>query len=880
MYGVQLEGTGSTILLDLRSSTKSNPHLNSGAGAVVNYDLITGTYERIECNLNADVRDLAFSPSVKNAIQDSEIQANTNFYSAIRYFSNKEVSKYIKEIYIPSDVLSKAQVESVDNIIIHNGSDDIVGVSLKNGNTILLSITAVTSKRSGFILLNGCCIVFDYTGLTGNATLQTTLNASVQDINCSPTIAGRLLDFDVNVKFTAIPETNKFLQQVYIPSNAIADLSTIVRIRVYNGFGGFYGLQLQATGGTILLSLRGTNKKAFYTDGTSGVVINWDYFDGGDYVEYDTSINGNAREMAYSPYIKAYMLNEQMNKVVTLFTDDDFLNSVIKELYIPSSVLSDAQVNSIDNYVLFRNGSLWGIVFKSSSSFVLELYSSQNLGSSIYARNGAYARYNLPTDGTSNLTGNAHLVLSKVRGVENSPAIYSYLLNEPNKIPKPWYENSQIVQDLSALNNQRAVVYQGDTKSDSNYVVNAVAYPDGSMIVCRMGGVVAKVATDGTETTLLTISHASDWRLCWMDKDLNVYVSPHSSVDNGGSNIDVSARGLYKLEYGESTFTKVISLYDPDSEVTTETENNDDTIWTMCQDSEGNLYAGVYAHTIRANAGIYKSTDGGDTWTYIYNFVTSGDAPSGRHIHDIICNPYDNCLYVIVGEINQIFKSADGGSTWTKTNWILEKYKGTMLFPVPDGILAGSDGAYECIMSKIYSDGRVRTTSKTWAGTVFAFRKSDVSGAIYAFTKIDSSVGSTDYFPPVAAISDPSALQDWLDENHSGKASWQDYNAFIAPRFPEDAIRPQHCAIYVSYDDGETWSIFKRFNVTSAGAFGFWTTGQFRNGECLTGYVGSSYAFVRPLVITEGKHKFGSSGLDLGGDIFVKLNSSSVVAQL
>lgn len=203
-----------------------------------------------------------------------------------------------------------------------------------------------------------------------------------------------------------------------------------------------------------------------------------------------------------------------------------------------------------------------------------------------------------------------------------------------------------------------------------------------------------------------------------------------------------------------------------------------------------------------------------------------------------------------------------------------------MLFPVPDGILAGSDGAYECIMSKIYSDGRVRTTSKTWAGTVFAFRKSDVSGAIYAFTKIDSSVNSTDYFPPISAISDPSALQDWLDENHSGKANWQEYNTFIAPRFPEDAIRPQHCAIYVSYDDGETWSIFKRFNVTSGGAFGFWTTGQFRNGECLTGFVGSSYAFVRPLIVTEGNHKFGSSGLDLDGDIFVKLNSSSVVTQL
>jgi hypothetical protein len=85
----------------------------------------------------------------------------------------------------------------------------------------------------------------------------------------------------------------------------------------------------------------------------------------------------------------------------------------------------------------------------------------------------------------------------------------------------------------------------------------------------------------------------------------------------------------------------------------------------------------------------------------------------------------------------------------------------------------------------------------------------------------------------------------------------------------------------VSNDNGETWSVFKRFNVTSAGAFGFWTTGQFRNGECLTGFVGGNgLTFVRPLVVTEGNHKFGSSGLDLDGDIFVKLNSNSVVTQL
>ena len=92
-------------------------------------------------------------------------------------------------------------------------------------------------------------------------------------------------------------------------------------------------------------------------------------------------------------------------------------------------------------------------------------------------------------------------------------------------------------------------LYDGDTKANNNYIANAVAYPNGEIIACRSGsGEVVKIDNSGTETVLMTIANAQDWRGVFMDSNLNVYVSPHSATFNPG--IAQTARGLYKLPYG------------------------------------------------------------------------------------------------------------------------------------------------------------------------------------------------------------------------------------------------------------------------------------------------------------------------------------------
>ena len=419
------------------------------------------------------------------------------------------------------------------------------------------------------------------------------------------------------------------------------------------------------------------------------------------------------------------------------------------------------------------------------------------------------------------------------------------------------------------------IAYIGDTKSSDGYICNAVMYEDGVIIAARSNGKIVRIGYDGTETELLSLTGSNfEWRGLYMDSNENVFASPHASWGS----MQMSDRGLYKLVKGENSMSKVISLYDPNSEVETETEQNDDTIWTMCEDSSGNLYAGVYAHTVRANPAIYKSTDGGDTWEYYFNFRTEGLASNGEHIHTIIYSEWQKALYVIVGEVNTIFKSIDGGDTWEDLNVKLT-VKGSSMCATPYGIFIGSDGAFNCDIDVLYNDDKThKKVFRGWANTIFAIRCSDLTGFLYAFTKIDSSVNNEHFFPPVEALTDPSLIETWEQSvSESEYANWLAYHDSIEDEYPEDCIRPQHYSILVSRDGGEHWKPLKRFSCLSTSANGCWTTGYFKNGECLTGRMEDRHV-LNPVIISEGKHKYVSSGCDLDGEILIRTNTNSVIS--
>lgn len=412
-----------------------------------------------------------------------------------------------------------------------------------------------------------------------------------------------------------------------------------------------------------------------------------------------------------------------------------------------------------------------------------------------------------------------------------------------------WFQQRINTPDESNTISDQIMIYQDDTIPTSGCYVSSVARDNGTTIVVCSGGKVVQIKDD-IETEVLLVDGATDWRGLWKDSRGNIFVSPHSTPILGS--IKMKDRGIYKLATGASRFIKVQALYNPKSPVKSETEENDDTVWTFCEDGDGNLYAGIYAHTKRCNPSIYKSTDNGDSWVKIYDFNESGLTTGGRHIHAITYSKEEAALYALVGEVNNLFKSKDGGYTWYSLNIKLELAKGCTMYPVRDGIVIGSDSAYDCIMSKYYfKTNKVRTTSRTFGGTVFSIRQSDKTGWLYAFGKVDSSVVSPFYYPPIEAEQDNRLIKEWRKEYPNAYREWYFYHKRMQTKFPEDAIHPQHCAILLSKDEGDTWSIVKKVKTSALGPNGFWTTGYFHNGKCLTGFVDGSIKYTNPFIIEE-----------------------------
>ena len=810
-------------------------------------------------------------------------------FNSISLISNQEtINGIIKEMYLPEEFID---ISNITWIRVYNGQGSLYGFKAYNSsNTVIVDFTYSTKPEGIKTLSNGSMVLFGDVGIINAlyTDYTVTLNDCVHDKTLMPTLYAQKIynnlkndEKAVSLPFDASKNdnfVNTIIKELYIPSTINTD--TVAKVRIYNGQGGLYGFKLYTSNDSLVLDFTlSTKPTGIVKIQNNSMALFGDVNEiSATYKDYSATVNPEVHTLQNMPALYAYQTDEKFNDYKN--GKEPFTNASLCEFVRELFVIVSIDLSTV-NRVRVYNGlaGLYGCNLYADSTLKLDCTVSAN-PTTPQKFNIAYAVYGDLSKLGATYKDFTTSVNDCVFNRYSMPVINAFIedssLDERIDQIEGQLENGS--DSFAPAPTKGQIIYEADTKSSEDYIVNAVAYDDGVIIACRSDGTVVRIGYDGTEETLLTINGTGpfDWRGCFKDSNENVYVSPHASYGS----MNVSDRGLYRLVKGGSSFTKVISLYDSSSSVPTETENNDDTIWTMCEDDDGNLYAGVYAHTVRPNPAIYKSTDGGSAWTYFYNFRTSGMASSGLHIHSIIWSKWKKGLYVIVGEVNTVFKSTDGGTNWTNLNVTLHD-KGSSMLATPNGIFIGSDSAYNCEIDILYDDDSThKTVFSGWANTVFAIRQSDVTGLIYAFTKIDSSVNSTNYFPPVGALTDASVIDTWhTSVGDTIYNKWKSYYDSVIDIYPDDAIRPQHYAILVSRDGGMNWDVLKAFDSISTKANGCWTTGYFANGECLTGRMVDEN-MAKPVVISEGRHKYVSGGCDLIGEIFVRTNTNSTVTPI
>lgn len=835
--------------------------------------------------------NIDYSPSLKSQIIKDNLSILQKNSVLMPFTDNQEVNMFLKEILIP---ISDDLVKSITKIRVHNVSNITnkyyIGISLYNSTNNVVGECrfgydteeeAINNRKN--ILDNGYgrYILVDWNNIPyGKYTDYECNMFRINNIDFSPSIYNYINSSILNkvqsFGFTNNKIVNSFLKEIYIPiSDAI--LVTVDRIRIHNisnlsdkYYIGFVLYSASANVADCLFEYNTAdeavkNRNNFINKNGCYALIDWGNVEENKYIDYQCSFS-KINDIEFSPTIKSHISDFSS---ILLPKDISFSADYQKNTNIDDSgnVITQEQVN-LTGYIKVNPTKKYNFNLKrriaqydnKSKLIRVDNYASQVVPFDVKFDKGCYSvRFNFTDNETPQL-----LEISD-NGDEKVDA--NKVILSSGKSLNEYINNVSLDKTLNPKKGQ--IVYKGDTKVSEGHIVNAVMYKDGVIIAARSNGKVVRIGYGGTEEVLLTINGTKmDWRGLFIDSNENVFVSPHASLGD----MPVSDRGIYKLTKGESAFVKVHSLYNTSSDISTEREDNDDTIWTFCEDRKGNLYAGVYAHLKRPNPSIYKSTDGGNTWTLAYSFNT------GLHIHSLIYNEWKDALYCIVGEIDTLFKSINGGTEWTNLNAHIGM-KGSAMLAINQGILVGSDGAYNCDIDLLLNDDKTFVkVFRGWASTVFAIRKSDLTGMIYAFCKIDSSVNALNYYPPIDAISEESALQSWKGSQSAEVVEkWQNYYDSVIDTYPEDAIRPQHCAILVSRDNGITWNILYKIKCGSAGAWGFWTTGYFFNGECLTGYLDNTKTFSNPLVISEGKKKYTTDGIELEGEVLIRTNESTTV---